>query len=101
MGKAGLTTNVTADNEPLICEKCGHINLISRTPFSRREKKVRTAKFDDIVWTEFRRFKAGFPDSNAALSYLMHKVRNVEEASELEFADPDRFKDIIVKEVNE
>ena len=61
-----VATNITADKEPLICEKCGTTNWISRKPFSRREKKVRMMKLDDVVWTKLRRFKAGFPDTNAA-----------------------------------
>ena len=96
-----VATNITADKEPLICQKCGTTNWISRKPFSRREKKVRMMKLDDVVWTKLRRFKAGFPDTNAALAYIIHKVENLEEEyQDLDDAS-DRFKDIIVQEVKE
>ena len=69
-----VATNITSDKEPLICVKCGTTNWIGRKPFSRREKKVRMMKLDDVVWTKLRRFKAGFPDTNAAFS--LHNLQD-------------------------
>lgn len=56
-------------------------------------------KLDDVVWTELRKFKAGFPDMNSAFAYMVHRLRNIEE--EYEGIDSDRFKGIIVQGVKE
>jgi hypothetical protein len=96
-------TNIAAENEPWTCKYCGRINLMSRKPFSRREKKVRVMKLDDIFWKKLLRFKTGFPNMEAALSYLMFKAESMEdeEYKELDTIHGDRFKGIIVDGIKE
>lgn len=92
-------TGIASENEPFVCKKCGFVELIGREPFNRREKKNRMIKLDDVVHIKLKKFVAGFPNTNAALSYLLYKEQNIDK--EYEELDSDRFKGIIVDGIKE
>lgn len=92
---------IASENEPFVCRKCGFVELMGRVPFNRREKKNRMVKMDDVVFTYLKKLVAGFPNTNAAISYLLYKEQELEKEYEELDAEKDRFKDIIVQEVKE
>jgi len=59
--------------EPIICENCGHINIVHNKIFVRREKKPRHIPLSDVVYSRLGQLtKGGYGNVEVALQYLFH-----------------------------
>ena len=59
--------------EPIICENCGHINIVNNKIFARRRKKARHIPLSDEVYSRLGTLsKGGYGNIEVALQYLFH-----------------------------
>lgn len=76
----GKTAVIEFVEEPIICENCGHVNLVLKKEFDRRKKKNRHIPISDPVYERLNRLSKGrFGNIDSALQYLFHRADKLEE----------------------
>ncbi|NOJ30276.1 MAG: hypothetical protein DA328_08935 [Nitrososphaeraceae archaeon] len=72
------------DNETLICEKCGYVNLIKNIPFKRRITRNRQIPLDDAVYDFLKKISFKYKSINVGLQYLIRDYQTLKSENENE-----------------
>ena len=63
--------------EPLICQHCGRINLVSQEPYKRRSRVNKHISVDPYVWGAFKMYCSRYGTINNGITMMLYDLNDL------------------------
>ena len=63
--------------EPLLCQHCKRINIISQEPYNRRSRVNKHLSVDPYVWAALKRYCSDYGTMNNGLTMILWELEEI------------------------